>query len=342
MPRPTLNHTTTTNSDGTLFFFLQTSQACFPRAFAKSSDAVEMDVSSAAMEHSVALPQELIDLTLENLRGYHTALVACCSVSRLWLPTARRYLLEWISVSPSPGRSRSSPPFISWQGFVVQLKQSPHIFQHILTLYMSTPEFPWNLSLDAALLNNILLAAPHLHSLYLDNIACTPTPTTGVSFQATQKRHLRYLMISDVHAIESPLYLTVDAFNEIFGLFASVDQLVMRNIHHFDTEVLQSATPPLSFPTIRSLKRYGLSPPIPKDYHRALMHSSHTLESLSIQIFYFGDDSPQFAALLSSCTVLTQLELDLTSALLQWQLIEGHEEALSTSYFFSSHCKSFD
>ncbi|KAF8883927.1 hypothetical protein CPB85DRAFT_391969 [Mucidula mucida] len=78
------------------------------------------------------LPQELVDIVINELQNDAAALRACSLVCRSWVPTSQQHLFRYISLAPSYHKRGTHSAFLS--KFHALLATSPHLSQNVRTL----------------------------------------------------------------------------------------------------------------------------------------------------------------------------------------------------------------
>ena len=81
---------------------------------------------------SSSLPPEILDIVVDNLHDEPTTLNACCTVSKSWVPRARRHLFFHVTFS-------SSSPIGSWMKTFPNPSNSPAHYARVLLLHDLTP-----------------------------------------------------------------------------------------------------------------------------------------------------------------------------------------------------------
>ncbi|KAF9016936.1 hypothetical protein BDZ89DRAFT_390152 [Hymenopellis radicata] len=78
------------------------------------------------------LPQELVDIIINELQNDTAALQACSLVCLSWVPTSQRHLFRFISLAPSYHKRGTHAAFLS--KFHALLATSPHLSHNVRTL----------------------------------------------------------------------------------------------------------------------------------------------------------------------------------------------------------------
>jgi hypothetical protein len=239
---------------------------------------------------SPSLPPEMLDLIVDQLYGERAALNVCCTVSKSWVPRARRLLFfhirfslsspieSWMKVFPDPSSSPSRyTRILTLHGSTTVNATSTHAcawvrtFSHIVDLRISAVQ--WNTSQVSLVPLHELF--PTLSSLSLCRFYIPPSQVLKLIYSFPLLRDLRLYFLSTEGSTVN------DEWNA-----PSIPQEFTGSLH-LDGEIRSVIPGLLSFPNCLRFAKIAISCHVDDEDLTTdlVLKCSDTLESLSIDHF---------------------------------------------------------